>query len=401
MLSDFDFDPVESTDATKPTAVYDPYIENVENLDITIRQTKDGSVPSRVQLVIFGCAKPQPLVTKSVVEPTTTGKPTTVFATTKSSEPKCSELAPLKHLGAYNLITLEDLSTNSDVEYKTLVCGSLVGTSSANFGIHLDKASTTPLTSVLEVARSITSGSTLNVQTGSVSTGQSSDKITKQGNVQYIINGNRQFNINGGNEGARVVYDPKLIEKCQEVKEELKNVSLILARKSANNEVNYPKDQPGPLNLNVIKKDSDGVAVFTVPDGNALFHNQKVQQIEIDNNRVQATLIVVNVGGKTVSFDSGNIVGSLTQLDTRSRVLFNFYEAEEINMQRNFMGSLLAPFAKVQTNANIDGATVVKSLSTTSELHKPLLVVPLCAATPTATTPTAQTSKLANLSTEF
>jgi hypothetical protein len=76
MLSDFDFDPVESTDATKPTAVYDPYVESVENLDITIRQTKDGSVPSRVQLAIFGCAKPQPLVTKSVVEPTTTGKPT-------------------------------------------------------------------------------------------------------------------------------------------------------------------------------------------------------------------------------------------------------------------------------------------------------------------------------------
>jgi choice-of-anchor A domain-containing protein len=329
---------------------------------------------------------------------TTSGVISTASTTTRSSEPKCSELAPLKHLGAYNLITLEDLSTNSDVEYKTLVCGSLVGASSANFGIHLDKASTSPLTSVLEVARSISSGSTLNVQTGSVSVGQSSDKITKQGNVQYTVNENRQFNINGGNEGARVLYDSKLVEKCQEVKVELKNVSAILARKSANNDVNFPKDQPAPLTLSVTKKDSDGVAIFTVPDGNALFRNQKVQQIEIDNNRVQATLIVVNVGGKTVSFDGGNIVGSLTQLDTRSRVLFNFYEAEEINMQRNFMGSLLAPFAKVQTNANIDGATVVKSLSTTSELHKPLLVVPLCAATPAATTPMAQTSKLSEYS---
>ena len=280
------------------------------------------------------------------------------------------------------------------MEYKTLVCGSLVGTSSANFGIHLDKGSTSPSTSVLEVARSIASGSSLNVQVGSVSVGQASDIITKQGNIQYTVNGNRQFNVNGGNEGARVVYDSKLIEKCQEVKEELKNVSLALARKSANNEVNFPRDQPGPLNLNVLKKDSDGIAVFSVPDGNALFNNQKVQQIDIDNSRVQAALIVVNVGGKTVSFDSGNIVGSLTQLDTRSRVLFNFYEAEEINMQRNFMGTLLAPSAKVRTNANIDGATVVKSLSTTSELHKPLLVVPTCATTVTVTTQISRTSKL-------
>ena len=84
MLSDYDFDPVESTNTVSPAAVYPQYIENVENLDITIRQTKDGSVPSRVQLAIFGCAKPQPIVTKSVVEPTTAGRLTPALTSTPS-----------------------------------------------------------------------------------------------------------------------------------------------------------------------------------------------------------------------------------------------------------------------------------------------------------------------------
>ena len=231
---------------------------------------------------------------------------------------------------------------------------------------------------VLEIAQAVVSGSALNVQVGSVSLGRSADKIVKQGNVQYTVNGNRLFNVNGGNQGAQVKVDTQLGEKCRRVTEELKELSLILSRRTADNTVALPTGQPGPVNFNVQSKDAEGFAFFTVADGNALFHNSKVQQIEIKNEQVKASVIVINVGGKSVTFDNGNIVGSLTQLDTRSRVLFNFYEAEQIVLERNFMGALLAPLAVVRTNANIDGATAVKSLTTTSELHKPQLVFPQC-----------------------
>lgn len=281
-------------------------------------------------------------------------------------------------MNEYNLITLRDLSTNSDVEFKTLVCGKLASGSSANFAIHADQLNITPRTAVLQLAQAVTSGSSLNVQTGSVALGQSSDQIVKNGNVQYVVNGKRPFNINGGNNGATVTYDSTLVQKCERVSEDLTELSLLLSKRKANNLVTIPNDQSGPLYFNVLSKDSDGFAFFTVPSGDSVFHNSKVQQIEIKNDQAQASVIVINVPGKTVTFDQGNIVGSLTQTDLRSRVLFNFYEAEQINLQRNFMGALLAPFANVQTNANIDGATAVESLTTTSELHKPPLVVPQC-----------------------
>ena len=331
------------------------------------------------------------MASTSVMTTTRAATFTPTVTTTKPSEPTCVELNVLSYLNEYNLITLADLSTNSDVEYKTLVCGLLTSSSSANFAIHLDQSSTKAAQSVLEIARSITPGSSLNVQVGSVSIGQSTDKVSKSNNVQYVVNNNRQFNINGGNQGAQVIFDPKLVGKCDRITEDLKNLSLILSHRTPNNNVTIPSDQPGPLNFNVVTKDSDGFAFFTVPHGNDIFNNQKVQQIEIKNAPAQASLVIINVPGKSIVFDSGNIVGSLTELETRSRVLFNFYEAEEIKMQRNFMGALLAPFATVQTNANIDGATVVKTLSTTSELHKPLLVLPSCLSSPT--TQASQTSK--------
>ena len=141
----------------------------------------------------------------------------------------------------YNLITLRDLSTNSDVEFKTLVCGKLASSSSANFGIHCDQLNINPLTPVLELAQSITSGNALNVQKGSVSLGQSTDKTVKNGNVQYAVNGNRPFNINGGNDGARVSYDSKLVEKCQRVSEDVQELSILLSKRTPNNVCNNSK----------------------------------------------------------------------------------------------------------------------------------------------------------------
>ena len=288
-------------------------------------------------------------------------------------------------MNQYNLITLNDLSTNSDVEFKTLVCGKLTGTSSANFAIHGNQLNISSSTAVLELAQSMTSGNSLNVQIGTVTLGQSTDKIVKNGNVQYVVNGNRPFNINGGNDGATIKYDSTLVAKCQDISQDLKDLSIVLSKRTANNVVTVPSSQPGPLNFNVVSKDADGFAVFNVASGDTIFHNSKVQQIEIKNDQAKASVIVINVPGKTVTFDQGNIVGSLTQTDLRSRVLFNFFEATQINLQRNFMGALLAPLATVQTNANIDGATAVKSLTTSAELHKPPFVIPQCSQTPSET----------------
>ncbi len=70
-LTEYDSDVIQNIDASNPTVVYDPYYENVNQLTITILGTSDNSIPSRVQIGIFGCAEPVPLGTKAQIEPTT------------------------------------------------------------------------------------------------------------------------------------------------------------------------------------------------------------------------------------------------------------------------------------------------------------------------------------------
>jgi hypothetical protein len=62
--------PIESTDPFSPDIVYDPHIENVANLEITISRTRDNSLPPMVQLGIFGCPQPPMIGTKTQVETT-------------------------------------------------------------------------------------------------------------------------------------------------------------------------------------------------------------------------------------------------------------------------------------------------------------------------------------------
>ena len=75
-MTDYDFQPIENTNKSNPSIVYNPYYEMVTDLDISILATKDNSVPSKVELGVFGCGNPSPLFTKGVIEPTPTPKAT-------------------------------------------------------------------------------------------------------------------------------------------------------------------------------------------------------------------------------------------------------------------------------------------------------------------------------------
>ena len=70
-LTDYDFDPIANTNASNPSIDYDPYYENVGTLDITIEKTSDNSIPSSVQLAIFGCSDDNIISTKAQIEQTT------------------------------------------------------------------------------------------------------------------------------------------------------------------------------------------------------------------------------------------------------------------------------------------------------------------------------------------
>jgi hypothetical protein len=89
-LTDFDFDPIESTDRSKPSIFYDPSIDGVMNLDVTILRTNDNSVPSKIDLSIFGCGEPATIGSKPALETTTPSAQTVVTQPSEKSIFMCS-----------------------------------------------------------------------------------------------------------------------------------------------------------------------------------------------------------------------------------------------------------------------------------------------------------------------
>jgi choice-of-anchor A domain-containing protein len=287
---------------------------------------------------------------------------------------------------------LGDLSTSSDVENRTIICGSLVSSSSANFAIHI-VASTFPAASYsLELNGQIVSGNPIQITAGSFGVGTNpTHTIVSSGNVGYTLDG-RTVNMNGGNQGATINANGNLTTKCAALTTNLRSLSSGLAALSSTqgNNVTIPTSQSGPLNFYVNQVDTNGIAVFNLA-GNTVLNNQLVQQIEIiigTNVTSIVQLIVINLSGTSISFAYGNFVGTwLTSITTgRARTLWNFPQATSLTINSDWMGALLAPYAAVTTSVNIDGATAVQSLTTTAELHDPPILLPSCIAAATVAT---------------
>ncbi|CAF4176668.1 unnamed protein product [Rotaria socialis] len=310
-----------------------------------------------------------------------------ITGTTSST---CSAIVGAKWLSEYNLITMGDLDTNSDVEYRTLVCGSYLGTQSSNFAIHRDQNSIDPS---LEIRYNISFGSTMNVTAGSVT--NSFGTVQKISPTQYNLNG-RLLGINAGNYGASAFIDTTLDTKCSKVTYDIQTFSQYLSQLLPNNDVLVPQSQPDTLKFIVNNTNADGLAIFHLSCDDVL-KNKYVQQIEILNN-VNATAIVINLSGQTCSYEEGKMVGSwLNGLDGRSRTLWNIYEKPSrqnvsLRITQNFMGALLAPFYAVETSANIDGSAAVYNMTARAQLQGPQLIFPTCVEPKPPTLYTMQTT---------
>jgi hypothetical protein len=279
---------------------------------------------------------------------------------------------------------LGNLSTSSDVENRTIICGSLVSSSSANFGIHIVSNSISAASYSLELNGQIVPGNAIQVNAESFGVGTNpTHTIVANGNVGYTLDG-RTVNMNGGNQGATINVEANLTAKCTSLTNDLLTLSSNLAALSntSGNNITIPTSQSGPLNFYVNNADVNGMAVFNLV-GNTVLNNPLVQQIEIIvgtsvTNSLQ--LVVINLSGTSISFSQGNLVGTwLTSVSTgRSHTIWNLPQATSLTINSNWMGALLAPYAVVTASVNIDGATAVLSLTTTAELHDPPIIIPPC-----------------------
>jgi len=65
----------------------------------------------------------------------------------------------------------------------------------------------------------------------------------------------------------------------------------------------------------------------------------------------------------------GNAVGSMVSEQWRDKIIWNFFEAESINLTKQLNGSLLAPLAHLENRTPIEGTVVVKSFTQRGEVH--------------------------------
>ncbi len=298
---------------------------------------------------------------------------------------QCSEnvIEGLNWFGSYNLITLGDFSTTSIVQNRTIVCGSITSGDSATFASDVGQLSS-PLNYTLQLNGNIVQGNPLQVEQGSFGVGTNpSHNINKSSSVQYTIDG-RQVNMNDGNDGSTINVDNNLSNNCKSITTSLTQLSESLSQltDTSTNNVSIPTTQSAPLNFYVNAINSNGISVFNL-NGNTVLNNNLVQQIEmIVDSSISSTLklVVINLSGTTISFNQGNLVGTWFNSDQtgRSHTVWNLPQATTLTINRNWMGSLLAPYANVTNTVQIDGATAVYSLAATAGIDNPPIILPNC-----------------------
>jgi choice-of-anchor A domain-containing protein len=259
----------------------------------------------------------------------TSGKALDSDADTRDSD------AALAFLENYNLVVFEDLDASVNIAGKAFIGGDLIGPSST-FASQLTQQQGEDY---LVVAGSIT-GNAKNINNG--------------GNVRFGGELNANVNLNGGGD---LVYDPTISTVAAE--NVVRSLSADLAELTVNSTAYLPTSKPGAAKL-VANANTDGVAVFTIEDGNALLSNSLVQQIELEANG--ASTIVINLRGSDIVFDSGNLVGELNSGNTAASIIWNFPDATKLTIQRSIAGIILAPEAKLTNQSNITGSVVVAEI---------------------------------------
>ena len=242
----------------------------------------------------------------------------------------------LNLLSDFNVIVFEDLDSNVDIRGSALIGGNLFG-QSATFGTQIPQGQNIDALSVV----------------GNISGGPKN--INNGGNVRVGGTVSTHVNLNGG---GQLINDTGLSTNSEQ--SSLLSLSSNIASLAANStaQIPNPNGQHGPARLNA-SPDENGVAVFNITNGNTLFRNDRVQQIEVNANG--ADTIIVNIGGADIDFNRGNFVGAIQSDDVRRKIIWNFHEATDLYFERGFHGTVLAPQAHLFNRSEIRGSVIVNS----------------------------------------
>lgn len=267
-------------------------------------------------------------------------------------------------LSEYHLIVSGELTRVSEVEGRAVI-NNLAYRNSFNVGVNYKSD---PDQINLAIQGDIAAGNPLQLNAGSLHV---AGKAEQKGN-QVILPGGRMLNLNGGGN-----LFPEAKFDFDSVFKGLESESTAYAALGANSTLSLPAGQPGPATFNVDKGLGTGeAAVFNLSaaDAKALFDSSLVQQIDLNLNGTAPSAVLINVAGSAISYIAGgNFVGNFISTSASGKVLWNFADAQSIEMNKSFYGSVLAPNATLSsTGGALEGSVAVRNLSADVEVHAPL-----------------------------
>ncbi|HEC75452.1 MAG TPA: choice-of-anchor A family protein [Methylophaga aminisulfidivorans] len=295
------------------------------------------------------------------------------------------EIGAMSLLKEYNLITLGDVTSTSEVEGNALIGGNVNG------GQYNMRSTSNASVASLTVAGNttgniITKGKGLNVGgdvSGNITMNDGGDAYVQSvsGALTNNANGNGStsvvgyisgtVNTNGGKTTVGGVTPP--VNAATEVSNAaavLSSFSNQLAAAGSNSSFEITG---GKVTFNATA-DSNGLAVFAIDNAASFFENAH----EFAFNVGDATSILFNVSGaldSTLNLHANFLAGFAP--NHGDKLLWNFLDAKSINILAQFGGSVLALGADVTTDANIEGTLVSKSLNQNAEIHsKPSSFIP-------------------------
>lgn len=265
-------------------------------------------------------------------------------------------------LREWNLIVLGDLKSSSEVEGRTFVGGDLTGTSS-NYQIGQPTPSPSGQPGLTVVGNVIGGIKNLNNGAGAVVGGNVESGFNLNGPSQTVKVGGTISNTNVNQnvvQSGLSVSDPgfanALAVQGSTLAGSMKELSASLSGLKANSQM----DISGNRATFNAKPNADGVAVFSISGDNLNSTG------EIAFNLNGADTAIVNVSGASINLND-NFLGGTAGLG--EHVIWNFADAQNLDLTTSWGGSVLAPWAAAHTSNYIQGSAVFGSLNQDGEMH--------------------------------
>ncbi|MCW1885003.1 choice-of-anchor A family protein [Luteolibacter flavescens] len=184
-----------------------------------------------------------------------------------------------------------------------------------------------------------------------------------------------QFTLNGNAPGTPVIstgegaWNDALASVGLSSVNHLTNILTLASQQwsqmTPNSTATIPGNGSFTFNATPTLIDGTRVAIFNVSAATLFGNGGNFDRLELNMNGAETVLI--NVSGTNIDINK-NFTNGFT--NNESKVLFNFFEATSMTVNRNFRGAIFAPLANVQQNgSNFDGSVVAAKLTQTAEIH--------------------------------